>query len=181
MSTTMFDAREALVRGSVYDRQMPAAPIDHPAAYDTYFHTHDRLSYIGAERTIPPAAAARIPVPVGMFIPPVPPPHHNFFGQVHSLFLAETLVTDPCILQRFFFFSKATTFLGCTSCNVDACSKIATSSLCKWKTLLVFHLQLRYSLRLTFFVLWLTFLRYTVQHDLQIFLISIPGVICAKF
>ncbi|KAK2552912.1 Regulator of nonsense transcripts 1 [Acropora cervicornis] len=81
MSTTMFDAREALVRGSVYDRQMPAAPIDHPAAYDTYFHTHDRLSYIGAERTIPPAAAARIPVPVGMFIPPVPPPHHNFFGQ----------------------------------------------------------------------------------------------------
>lgn len=83
MSTTMFDAREALVRGSVYDRQMPPAPMDHPAAFhDTYFHTHDRLSYIGAERTIPPAAAARIPVPVGMFIPPVPPPHHNYFGQV---------------------------------------------------------------------------------------------------
>ena len=106
MSTTMFDAREALVRGSVYDRQMPAAPIDHPAAYDTYFHTHDRLSYIGAERTIPPAAAARIPVPVGMFIPPVPPPHHNFFGQVHSLFLDETLVTNPCILQLFFVFKR---------------------------------------------------------------------------
>lgn len=112
MSTTMFDAREALVRGSVYDRQMPAAPIDHPAAYDTYFHTHDRLSYIGAERTIPPAAAARIPVPVGMFIPPVPPPHHNFFGQVHSLFLDEALVTNQCMVPLFL---KATTFLGFAS------------------------------------------------------------------
>lgn len=84
MSTTMFDAREALIRGSVYDRQMPQAPMDPAAFHDTYFHTHDRLSYIGAERTIPPAAAARIPVPVGMFIPPVPPPHHNYFGQVSS-------------------------------------------------------------------------------------------------
>ena len=78
----MFDAREALIRGSVYDRQMPTAPMDPAAFHDTYFHTHDRLSYIGAERTIPPAAAARIPVPVGMFIPPVPPPHHSYFGQV---------------------------------------------------------------------------------------------------
>ena len=85
MSTTMFDAREALIRGSVYDRQMPTAPIDPAAFHDQYFHTHDRLSYIGAERTIPPAAAARIPVPVGMFIPPVPPPHHNYFGQVSSM------------------------------------------------------------------------------------------------
>lgn len=128
MSTTMFDAREALVRGSVYDRQMPAAPIDHPAAYDTYFHTHDRLSYIGAERTIPPAAAARIPVPVGMFIPPVPPPHHNFFGQVHCLFLGETLVTNP-VFSR--LFSKATTFLGSASYVVRARRKVATSLLCK--------------------------------------------------
>lgn len=82
MSSTMFDAREALIRGSVYDRTMPTAPMDPAAFHDTYFHTHDRLSYIGAERTIPPAAAARIPVPVGMFIPPVPPPHHSYFGQV---------------------------------------------------------------------------------------------------
>lgn len=81
MSSTMFDAREALIRGSVYDRQIPQAPMDPAAFHDTYFHTHDRLSYIGAERTIPPAAAARIPVPVGMFIPPVPPPHHSYFGQ----------------------------------------------------------------------------------------------------
>ena len=81
----MFDAREALIRGSVYDRQMPTAPMDPAAFHDTYFHTHDRLSYIGAERTIPPAAAARIPVPVGMFIPPVPPPHHSYFGQVGYL------------------------------------------------------------------------------------------------
>lgn len=85
MSSTMFDAREALIRGSVYDRQIPQAPMDPAAFHDTYFHTHDRLSYIGAERTIPPAAAARIPVPVGMFIPPVPPPHHSYFGQVSSL------------------------------------------------------------------------------------------------
>ena len=85
MSSTMFDAREALIRGSVYDRQMPTAPMDPAAFHDTYFHTHDRLSYIGAERTIPPAAAARIPVPVGMFIPPVPPPHHSYFGQVGYL------------------------------------------------------------------------------------------------
>ena len=82
MSTTMFDAREALIHGSVYDRQIPHAPMDPAAFHDAYSYTHDRMGYIGAERAIPPAAAARIPVPVGMFIPPVPPPHHNYFGQV---------------------------------------------------------------------------------------------------
>lgn len=81
MSTTMFDAREALIHGSVYDRQIPHAPMDPAAFHDAYSYTHDRMGYIGAERAIPPAAAARIPVPVGMFIPPVPPPHHNYFGQ----------------------------------------------------------------------------------------------------
>ena len=100
MSSTMFDAREALIRGSVYDRQMPTAPMDPAAFHDTYFHTHDRLSYIGAERTIPPAAAARIPVPVGMFIPPVPPPHHSYFGQVGYIkakILAFSYVMHPHI------------------------------------------------------------------------------------
>ena len=82
MSTTMFDAREALIHGSVYDRQIPHAPMDPAAFHDAYSYTHDRMGYIGAERAIPAAAAARIPVPVGMFIPPVPPPHHNYFGQV---------------------------------------------------------------------------------------------------
>ncbi|XP_031564537.1 regulator of nonsense transcripts 1-like [Actinia tenebrosa] len=80
MTTTMFDAREALIPGGVYDRQMPR--MDHNAFHDQYYRTHDRLGYIGAERAISPAAAASIPVPVGMFIPPVPSPHHSFFGQM---------------------------------------------------------------------------------------------------
>ena len=80
MSNTMFDAREALVPGGVYDRRIPHMEPANP--YENYFRTHDRLSYIGAERAIPPAAAASIPVPVGMFIPPVPPPHHSFFNPV---------------------------------------------------------------------------------------------------
>ena len=100
MSSTMFDAREALIRGSVYDRQIPQAPMDPAAFHDTYFHTHDRLSYIGAERTIPPAAAARIPVPVGMFIPPVPPPHHSYFGQVSALGQS-VLKESPATYQRY--------------------------------------------------------------------------------
>ncbi|XP_048583576.1 regulator of nonsense transcripts 1 [Nematostella vectensis] len=80
MSTTMFDAREALIPGGVYDRQIPR--MDPAAFHDNYYRTHDRLGYIGSERGIPPAAAASIPVPVGMFIPPVPPPHHHsYFGQ----------------------------------------------------------------------------------------------------
>lgn len=82
MTTTMFDAREALIPGGVYDRS-PMPRMDPNAFHDQYYRTHDRLGYIGAERAIPPAAAASIPVPVGMFIPPVPPPpHHSFFGQV---------------------------------------------------------------------------------------------------
>lgn len=81
MSTTMFDAREALIPGGVYDRQIPAR-VDPAAFHDAYYRTHDRMSYIGAERGIPHAAAATIPVPVGMFIPPVPPPHHSYFGGV---------------------------------------------------------------------------------------------------
>ena len=115
MSTTMFDAREALIRGSVYDRQMPQAPMDPAAFHDTYFHTHDRLSYIGAERTIPPAAAARIPVPVGMFIPPVPPPHHNYFGQVCSFTVVKQRASYISIsinhlIQRILFFIQTETF-----------------------------------------------------------------------
>ena len=85
MSNTMFDAREALVPGGVYDRQIPR--VDPAAFHDAYYRTHDRMSYIGAERGIPhaaaaAAAAASIPVPVGMFIPPVPPPHHSYYGGV---------------------------------------------------------------------------------------------------
>lgn len=56
--------------------------IDPAATYqDAYFRTHDRMSYIGAERTVA-AAVGNIPIPVGMFIPPMPSqPPHSYYNQ----------------------------------------------------------------------------------------------------
>ncbi|KAL0271677.1 UNVERIFIED_CONTAM: hypothetical protein PYX00_008693 [Menopon gallinae] len=71
MSTTMYDAREAIVPGSVYDRtgQMNGNPYyqrQGGMGLDLYSRTHDPMSYISPERT--QATMANMPVPVGMFM-----------------------------------------------------------------------------------------------------------------
>ncbi|XP_013391305.1 regulator of nonsense transcripts 1 [Lingula anatina] len=72
MSNTMFSAREAMIPGSVYDRS-------HMMNGGTNFQrelfipTHDQLGYIGPER----AYTASLPVPVGMFIPPMQPAYQQ--------------------------------------------------------------------------------------------------------
>ncbi|KAK7481622.1 hypothetical protein BaRGS_00027138 [Batillaria attramentaria] len=65
MSNTMFDARELLVPGSVYDRGM--------GYREPVVHTHDQVNFIGPERAYT-RTAMNLPVPVNMFLPPVPQP-----------------------------------------------------------------------------------------------------------
>lgn len=81
MSSTMFDAREALMPGRVIGPGFPPQ-MDPTATYqDAYYRTHDRMGYIGAERTVA-AAVGNIPIPVGMFLPPMPPqPPHSYYNQ----------------------------------------------------------------------------------------------------
>ncbi|XP_071965805.1 regulator of nonsense transcripts 1-like [Antedon mediterranea] len=76
MSTAMFDAREALIPGSVYDR---SGGLNGPRVPNNF---HDRMGFIGAETA--QAANMNIPIPVGMFMhhPPAhyynnPPPAHG--------------------------------------------------------------------------------------------------------
>lgn len=73
MTTSMFDAREALVPGSVYDRTNVAInggqynyPRGGNVALDMFSRTHDPISYISPERA--QAAMNNLPVPVGMFM-----------------------------------------------------------------------------------------------------------------
>lgn len=96
MSTTVFDAREAMVPGSVYDRTghmnggsnsgtgvsltasaSPYFPRPGTNPLDPYSRTHDPISYISPERA--QAAMTNIPVPVGMFMnmAHVPPRFYN--------------------------------------------------------------------------------------------------------
>ncbi|PVD19247.1 hypothetical protein C0Q70_19733 [Pomacea canaliculata] len=65
MSNTMFDARELLVPGSVYDRGV--------AYREPVVHTHDQLNMIGPERAYT-RTSMNLPVPVNMFLPPVAQP-----------------------------------------------------------------------------------------------------------
>lgn len=72
MSMTMFDAREVLIPGSAYDRNNTfSAPRFSPDS----FVRHDQLGYIGPDRAY--AAGMSLPVPVGMFMPPVPQSFHG--------------------------------------------------------------------------------------------------------
>lgn len=85
MSTSMYDAREALIPGSVYDRsgsQLNGAQNHSPyyqrnVALDMFSRTHDSISYISPERA--QAAMNNVPVPVGMFMnmAHVPPRFYN--------------------------------------------------------------------------------------------------------
>uniref|UniRef100_A0A6M2DNA6 DNA helicase n=1 Tax=Xenopsylla cheopis TaxID=163159 RepID=A0A6M2DNA6_XENCH len=79
MSTCMYDAREAMVPGSVYDRtgQMNQMYPPRPNGLDMFARTHDTVSYISQERA--QAALTNMPVPVGMFMnmSHVPPRFYN--------------------------------------------------------------------------------------------------------
>ncbi|XP_017776059.1 PREDICTED: regulator of nonsense transcripts 1 homolog [Nicrophorus vespilloides] len=83
MTTSMFDAREALVPGSVYDRTNVAingGQYNYPRGsipLDMFSRTHDPISYISPERA--QAAMNNLPVPVGMFMnmAHVPPRFYN--------------------------------------------------------------------------------------------------------
>ncbi|XP_066596028.1 regulator of nonsense transcripts 1 [Prorops nasuta] len=85
MSTSMYDAREALIPGSIYDRsggQVNGAQNHNPyyqrnVPLDIFSRTHDTISYISPERA--QAAMNNVPVPVGMFMnmAHVPPRFYN--------------------------------------------------------------------------------------------------------
>eukprot|EP00112_Aurelia_sp_Birch-Aquarium-sp1_P011569 Seg243.2 transcript_id=Seg243.2/GoldUCD/mRNA.D3Y31 product="Regulator of nonsense transcripts 1" protein_id=Seg243.2/GoldUCD/D3Y31 len=71
MTTTMFDAREALIAPGLYANR-PMRSVD--PVMDSYYRTHDRMGFF------PPAPeqarnvfAANIPIPAGMFLPQMPP------------------------------------------------------------------------------------------------------------
>ncbi|XP_064459789.1 regulator of nonsense transcripts 1-like [Ornithodoros turicata] len=85
MHTTMFDAREAMIPGSVYDRSShlngnaawPVMKETYPADAAFLSRAHDPLSYIGPERSQGPMA--NLPVPIGMFMnmAHIPPRFYN--------------------------------------------------------------------------------------------------------
>ncbi|KAG7153385.1 Regulator of nonsense transcripts 1-like, partial [Homarus americanus] len=92
MNTAMYDAREAMVPGSMYDRSGPingSAPPPSPyfrgPQYDMYGRAHDSLDYISADHSQP--GLNNLPVPVGMFMnmAHVPPR----FYQQHQQALAQ--------------------------------------------------------------------------------------------
>ncbi|XP_014273194.1 regulator of nonsense transcripts 1 isoform X1 [Halyomorpha halys] len=83
MSTTIYDAREAIVPGSIYDRSSGTNNASHyfprPAGggVDLFSRPHDPISYISSERG--GGTMSNIPVPLGMFMnmSHVPPRFYN--------------------------------------------------------------------------------------------------------
>lgn len=75
MTTAMYDAREAIIPGSVYDRSGQAG---RPS--NMYFQTHDQIGMIGASPSH--VAAMNIPIPFNLMMPPMPPP--GYFGQANG-------------------------------------------------------------------------------------------------
>lgn len=91
MQTAVFDAREAMIPGSIYDRSgngqavhyngplhltsagghgsAPPPHVSHPP----YFRAHDQISYISPERAQAGAALSNLPVPISMFMAHIPP------------------------------------------------------------------------------------------------------------
>lgn len=74
MSTAMYDAREAMIPGSVYDRSNTGRPSN------MYFQTHDQIGMIGAGPN--PMASMNIPIPFNLVMPPMPPP--GYLGQING-------------------------------------------------------------------------------------------------
>lgn len=103
MTSSMFDAREALVPGSVYDRtntainggnvNNAAAQYNYPRGsvpLDMFSRTHDPISYISPERA--QAAMNNLPVPVGIFMnmAHIPPRFYNQHQQALQARQAQT-------------------------------------------------------------------------------------------
>ncbi|XP_043910761.1 regulator of nonsense transcripts 1 [Protopterus annectens] len=74
MSNAMYDAREAIIPGSVYDRSSQGRPSN------MYFQTHDQIGMIGTGPSH--VAAMNIPIPFNLVMPPMPPP--GYFGQANG-------------------------------------------------------------------------------------------------
>lgn len=101
MSTAMYDAREALIPGSAYDRSntginaarfcgtIQAAGrhlnivlyfLQAGRPSNMYFQTHDQIGMIGAAHGH--LAAMNIPIPFNLVMPPMPPPSYQ--GQTNG-------------------------------------------------------------------------------------------------
>lgn len=103
MSTAMYDAREALIPGSAYDRSnagiyhflgsyrrhlaswkaftcliLCSSSAGRPS--NMYFQTHDQIGMIGAGPGH--MAAMNIPIPFNLVMPPMPPP--SYLGQTNG-------------------------------------------------------------------------------------------------
>lgn len=117
MSTAMYDAREALIPGSAYDRSNTGTCFDFwknridlvwlSTVYvyncicsclcslaagrpsNMYFQTHDQIGMIGAGPG--PMAAMNIPIPFNLVMPPMPPP--SYLGQTNGPSAGKTLLS----------------------------------------------------------------------------------------
>jgi regulator of nonsense transcripts 1 len=74
MTTAMYDAREAIIPGSVYDCSSQGRPSN------VYFQTHYQIGMICAGPGH--VAAMNIPIPFNLVVPPMPPP--AYFGQANG-------------------------------------------------------------------------------------------------
>ncbi|XP_058019445.1 regulator of nonsense transcripts 1 isoform X5 [Ahaetulla prasina] len=74
MTTAMYDAREAIIPGSVYDRSSQGRPSN------MYFQTHDQIGMISAGPSH--VTTMNIPIPFNLVMPPMPPP--GYFGQANG-------------------------------------------------------------------------------------------------
>lgn len=97
MNTTMFDAREAMIPGSVYDRS------SHLNGGPPFFNrTHDQISYISPERA--QGNVANLPVPIGMFMnmAHIPP---RFYNQHQQALQGNQNLSEQIKPSVFFYFS----------------------------------------------------------------------------
>lgn len=78
MSNTMFSAREAIVPGSVYDRNKTAVSAFNYQANQDFMRAHDPLSYIDPRSRA--FNGLNMPIPVPMLMPAAPPPPPSFYN-----------------------------------------------------------------------------------------------------
>lgn len=101
MSSSMFNAREVLIPGSAYDRSgaQPQSSLNGGTFFgrDPFMQaTHDQMGFIPQDRNAY-NATMHLPVPIGMFIPPVPAYQQPAFqpGSMY-LILWDTFVPHVC-------------------------------------------------------------------------------------
>lgn len=101
MSTAMYDAREALIPGSVYDRSSNGGSTGRTGCFgpvrqikelelvflftpgrtsNMYFQTHDQIGMIGTGPS--PLTSMNLPIPFNLVMPPIPPP--GYLGQING-------------------------------------------------------------------------------------------------